>query len=83
LTKLQFCLSLKASVYAKYYFELRSLSERDEEHFPLLPLDENGQHRLEMRSHGLEKQLVIKKPTLTSQSADRYQPPSRPVTLKI
>jgi len=83
LTKLQFCLTLKASVYAKYYFELRALSEKDEEHFPMRPLDEKDQHRLEMRSIGLERQLSIKKPILRSESADHYELPARPVTLKI
>jgi hypothetical protein len=34
--------------YAKYYFELRSLSERDPKHFPLKPLDKEGQLRLEV-----------------------------------
>lgn len=48
LNSLQFNVSLKASVYAKYYFELRALSERDSQHFPLKPLDKEGQKRLEV-----------------------------------
>jgi len=48
LDALQFNVSLKGSVYAKYYFELRSLSERDAKHFPLKPLDKEGQLRLEV-----------------------------------
>jgi len=82
LSKLQFHVTLKASVYAKYYFELRSLSERDEKHFPLLPLDEKGQKRLEMRSIGLEKHIP-KKNILRSESADHYKIPSKPFSLKL
>ncbi|KAJ5075903.1 cyclin-y-like protein [Anaeramoeba ignava] len=39
-----------ASVYAKYYFELRALSEFDNKIFPLAPLDKEEQERLESRS---------------------------------
>ena len=41
--------SLKASLYAKYYFELRSLAQADGRHFPLEPLDKEGSKRLEER----------------------------------
>lgn len=55
LTILQFTVTLKASVYAKYYYGLRTLSTKDPEHFPLKLLDEKDQIRLEERSRGLDK----------------------------
>jgi len=82
LITLNFNVTLKASVYAKYYFELRTLSSRDEKHFPLLPLDENGQKRLEMRSIGLEKSFP-KKHTLRAESNDHYELPPKLVSLNV
>jgi len=38
LTSLDFVVGLKASLYAKYYFDLRTLSEKNEINFPLRPL---------------------------------------------
>lgn len=80
LNALQFNVSLKASVYAKYYFELRSLSERDAQHFPLQPLDHDGSARLEARSKGLEKDARKKRIT-RSRSADEIHSSSRPYSL--
>mmetsp|Transcript_29318 Transcript_29318/g.73755 ORF Transcript_29318/g.73755 Transcript_29318/m.73755 type:complete len:250 (-) Transcript_29318:68-817(-) len=51
---LQYNVSLKASLYAKYYFELRSLAEQDHKQFKLKPLDKDSAHRLEARSMGAE-----------------------------
>jgi hypothetical protein len=78
LDALQFNVSLKGSVYAKYYFELRSLSERDAKHFPLKPLDKEGQLRLERRSKGVETQA---KKVTRSHSMDAYHSPSTPISL--
>jgi len=36
--------------YAKYYYELRALSEKDHAHFPVKPLDEDGLKKIEDRS---------------------------------
>mmetsp|Transcript_22672 Transcript_22672/g.89691 ORF Transcript_22672/g.89691 Transcript_22672/m.89691 type:complete len:278 (+) Transcript_22672:50-883(+) len=47
---IQYNVSLSASVYANYYFELRSLAEENEETLPLRPLDKEGAKRLETRS---------------------------------
>jgi len=55
LSSLQFTVSLKSSVYAKYYFDLRALSEVDDEHFPVKPLDKEGAAMLEAKSRGLEE----------------------------
>lgn len=35
--------------YAKYYFELRELAEKDSKSFPLKPLTTLGAHRLEVQ----------------------------------
>lgn len=48
LSLLSFNVSLNASVYAKYYFELRSIA--DTESFGLAPLDKEGASRLEASS---------------------------------
>jgi hypothetical protein len=60
LEHLQFTVSLKASVYAKYYFELRTLSELDELSFPLKPLSEEGAVMMEARSRGAERKVAEK-----------------------
>jgi len=46
---LQFNVLIHASEYAKYYFELRALSQFDS--FPLEPLNKEMQHKLELRSN--------------------------------
>jgi len=52
---LQYNVSLKASVYTKYYFELRTLAEKDARNFPLEPLDKEAAKRLESRSQQTEE----------------------------
>lgn len=47
---LEFNVTLQASTYTKYYFELRAFAERDSKYFPLEPLDKEGAKRLESRS---------------------------------
>jgi hypothetical protein len=46
---LQFNVLIHGSEYAKYYFELRALSQLDS--FPLEPLNKDLQHKLELRSN--------------------------------
>jgi hypothetical protein len=48
LALLQYNVSLTASLYAKYYFELRTFSKVDSTHFPLQPLDKLNAKRLEV-----------------------------------
>ena len=52
LNLLQFNVSLKASEYAKYYFELRTLAEKQDQIFPAEPLDREGALKLEVRHGG-------------------------------
>jgi len=52
---LQYNVSMHASMYAKYYFELRDLSDLPQNAFPLKPLDKERARLLEERSQGVEK----------------------------
>lgn len=36
---IQYNVTVKSSLYAKYYFELRALFKENEKEFPLLPID--------------------------------------------
>jgi hypothetical protein len=86
LTVLQFTVTLKASVYAKYYYELRALSQKDPAHFPMKCLDESGLKKLEDRSRGLDKkrrlQPLTEKPRLKrSVSADSFELAPRKVII--
>jgi hypothetical protein len=55
LSSLEFVVGLKASIYAKYYFDLRTLSERSAINFPLKPLSLDEERKLEHKSCGLEE----------------------------
>ncbi|GAM20073.1 hypothetical protein SAMD00019534_032480 [Acytostelium subglobosum LB1] len=59
LSLIQYNVSLTASIYAKYYFELRTFSKLDSSHFPLNPLDKLGARRLE--DHSLASENRVKK----------------------
>jgi len=48
---LQFIVSIKPSIYAKYYFALCSIAERNETNFPLKPLSREDEERLKRLSH--------------------------------
>lgn len=67
LNLLKFSVGLKASTYAKYYFELRKhfMSEAE---FPLQPLDKEGKKRLESRSQSEQEKHQAKS---SSRSQDR------------
>jgi len=60
LNLVQFQMGIPASLYAKYYFNLRTFSKLDEEHFPLKPLDRDGARRLEKRSKSTEDLAKLK-----------------------
>jgi len=51
---LRYDVSLSASVYAKYYFELRVLAEQNSKHFPLEPLTNQKASELERRTQYCE-----------------------------
>lgn len=46
---LQFNINVPASVYAKYYFDLRSLADDNNLNFPLEPLSNKRAQKLEVR----------------------------------
>lgn len=47
---LQFNINVPSSVYAKYYFDLRSLAEANNLSFPLEPLSRDKAQKLEVKS---------------------------------
>ena len=49
---LQFNINVPSSVYAKYYFDLRSLAEENELAFPLEPLSRERAKKLEVSKSG-------------------------------
>lgn len=49
---LQFNINVPASVYAKYYFDLRSLADDNNLSFPLEPLSKKRAQKLEVRLCG-------------------------------
>lgn len=50
---LEYNVTVKSSLYAKYYFELRALFKNDAE-FPLKPLDPSSAEQLELRSEKVQ-----------------------------
>jgi len=71
LALLQYNVSLTASLYAKYYFELRTFSKLDSTHFPLQPLDKLNAKRLEDHSQASEYRVRTFK---RSASVDQLTP---------
>ena len=47
---IQYNVTVKSNLYAKYYFELRALFKDNEKEFPLKPLDKKDAERLEVRT---------------------------------
>jgi len=80
---LQFNVIITGSEYAKYYFELRALSQLDS--FPLEPLNREAQSKLEERSQRTNAKvssIVVRDVTpKRCRSVDKYDPKSPPVTL--
>lgn len=54
LVMIQFNINVPASVYAKYYFSLRTLAEENELSFPAEPLSKERAHKLEAMSRDCE-----------------------------
>jgi hypothetical protein len=55
---LQFNINVPSSVYAKYYFELRSLAEYNELSFPLEQLSKERAQKLEAMSRNCEDRVT-------------------------
>ena len=58
---LQFNINVPSSVYAKYYFDLRSMAEANNLSFPLEPLSRDKAQKLEVsaRTHTHTNRIVI------------------------
>ncbi|CAK92817.1 unnamed protein product (macronuclear) [Paramecium tetraurelia] len=67
---LQYNVTVKGDLYAKYYFELRALFKGDQE-FPLYPLDVTQSANLEARSADVQKQEQEKAEKLSLTYNDR------------
>eukprot|EP01098_Paradermamoeba_levis_P001162 TRINITY_DN1130_c0_g1_i3.p1 TRINITY_DN1130_c0_g1~~TRINITY_DN1130_c0_g1_i3.p1 ORF type:complete len:273 (-),score=55.91 TRINITY_DN1130_c0_g1_i3:191-1009(-) len=70
LEALQYNVTLGAGMYAKYYFELRALSDLDENTFPLKPLDKHSAEKLEEKAQTQQKR--IRKTTRRTLSMDSF-----------
>jgi hypothetical protein len=79
LDSIQFNVTVTASQYAKYYFELRALSEVDKNHFPLEPLDKDTAQELEKKSGAREVAVRSTTTFQKSKSMDSYVGHSRAV----
>jgi len=82
LISLQFTVTLKASIYAKYYFDLRSIAERNEKNFPLKPLSKEDAQELEDKSKGMEAK-VKRFNIIRSQSVDPYKHKDSSASMEI
>ena len=47
---IQYNVTVKSALYAKYYFEMRALFTNNEKEFPLTPLDKRDAEKLEVNS---------------------------------
>lgn len=74
---LQFNINVPSSVYAKYYFELRNLAERNDFIFPAEPLDEARAQKLEAMSRICENNLVSLRKSLKKCSSLDSMPVQR------
>eukprot|EP01087_Luapelamoeba_hula_P019888 TRINITY_DN665_c0_g2_i1.p1 TRINITY_DN665_c0_g2~~TRINITY_DN665_c0_g2_i1.p1 ORF type:complete len:347 (+),score=81.31 TRINITY_DN665_c0_g2_i1:310-1350(+) len=74
LAYLEYNVNVTGGLYAKYYFELRELTEKDNKRFSLQPLDKVGIERLEARANYLEdsvrKKRMRKAEMVRSSSSD-------------
>lgn len=52
---IQYSVTVKSSLYAKYYFELRALFKDNEREFPLMSIDRAEEKRLEIDMRGLRE----------------------------
>jgi len=60
LNAIQYMVTLKSSVYTKYFFELRSLS--DKSNFPMDPLNEERLKDLEIKTQNIEDEFNVQMP---------------------
>jgi len=80
---LQFNINVPSSVYAKYYFDLRSLADANDLVFPLEPLSKERARKLEALSSVCEDNMLDCNPTTLyrSKSADALTPRRRSMAI--
>ena len=54
---IQYNVTVKSNLYAKYYFELRALFKDNEKEFPMRPLNDKDAENLEVRSKDYKNSL--------------------------
>ena len=59
---IQYNVTVKSNLYAKYYFELRALFKDNEKEFPMKPLDKKDADNLELRSKDYKDQFQNMQP---------------------
>jgi hypothetical protein len=59
---IQYNVTVKSNLYAKYYFELRALFRDNEKEFPVKPLDNNAAEQLEVRSKNYKDSFEAQAP---------------------
>ena len=73
---LQFNINVPSSVYAKYFFDLRTLAEANELAYPAEPLSKERAQKLEAMSRTYEDKLaqdLLGTAVKRSNSLDRYE----------
>jgi len=70
LNAIKYMVTLKSSVYTKYYLDLRALSDKN--HFPMEPLTEDRLKELEIKTQVFEEEFKVELP-LKSKSEDTTQ----------
>ena len=55
---IQYNVTVKSSLYAKYYFELRALFKDNEKEFPLVPIDRRQEEKLEIDLFGHRQESI-------------------------
>jgi len=65
---IQYNVTVKSSLYAKYYFELRALFKENEKEYPLVPIDKHEEQKLEIDLFGRRESSIRAEvePRLTS-----------------
>jgi len=56
---IQYNVTVKSNLYAKYYFELRALFKDNEKEFPLKPLEKKDAMALELNSNKYKNSLEV------------------------
>lgn len=81
LEMLQFNINVDSSVYAKYYFELRTLAERSNKAFGLAPMNKKTAEKLEAMSNQIKQDYLVLDTLRHAKSLDFFPMPSSPAII--